>query len=192
MESFLPILFFIGLVLGALVFAGKILFDYISQIKYQNRLLKALRNLDITALSSTEVTPLCQDIVNVIEKELGYFFGAIALLDEKSKGLKRVAISKNPLIETTLKQFSIEYQNQKAIPLTEISNALIQVILDGHQRYTSSLYDIQIGMQPEDVSLKLQSKLGMKGFFIYPLAAKNNVIGVIYFCTLVEKEKLSK
>lgn len=175
-----------------LVILGKVLFDYISQIKYQNRLLKALRNLDITALSSTEVGPLCQEIVNVIEKELGYFFGAIALIDDKTKALKRVAISENPLIAKTLKEFSIQYQNQKEISLAETNNSLIQVILNGQQKYTSSLYDIQVGMQPKDVSDRLQTQLGMKGFFIYPLAAKNRVIGVIYFCTLVEKGKLSK
>ncbi len=190
MFIFLLSLLLIAIIAGLLF--GKHISDQIFQIKYQNRLLKALRNLDITALSSTEVEPLSQQIVDVIQTELGYFFGAIAIVDEKTNSLKRVAISSNPLIEKTLKDFAIEYRSQKAIPLTQVSNALIQVILNGQQRYSSDLYELQIGMQPKEISQKLQEKLGMKGYFIYPLVSKQKVVGVIYYCTLVDKARLSK
>lgn len=154
--------------------------------------MQALRNLDVAVLSTTDLEPFCQDIVNVIKNELGYFFGAVALIDNKIGGLKRIAISDDSNIRSTLRKFSIEYKKQRAIPLNERMNLLIQAISEKRIIYTPNLYDIQIGMQPKEISDTLQRTLGMKGFFIYPLITKDKVIGIIYYCTLVEQNKLSK
>lgn len=163
----------------------------IFELHYQNRLLKALRNLDITAFSTNEIDKTCQGIVDVIREELGYFFGAIALVDDLAGGLRRIAISQSPSINTVLSKLSIPYKKQ-VVFLSEKRNFLIRVMDERKTLFTESLFDIQIGVYPQQTSDYLQKTLNMKGFFIYPIIAKNNVIGVIYYCTTIPKEKFSK
>ncbi|OGE19346.1 hypothetical protein A3J19_02800 [Candidatus Daviesbacteria bacterium RIFCSPLOWO2_02_FULL_41_8] len=170
---------------------GKRVFGQIIQLSFQNKLLIALRHLDIAALPVTEVNPICQEIVNVIRSELGYFFGAIALIDNQAGGLRRIAISQAPELDILISRLPIEYQRQIVL-LTETENLLVKVINTKQSLYTTQLYDIQKGVLPIEISYHLQKTINLKGLFIHPLVTKDGVIGVIYYATLIEKEKLSK
>ncbi len=162
-----------------------------SQITYQNRLLQALRNLDDAALSILEMDKLCQNIVDAIHKELGYFFGAIALVDPVAKGIRRIAISHNDLVVQEISKLPISYKDQ-VVPLSEKNNLLVQSINSKKQLYTTNLYDLQIGVFPKEISDRLQKNLSMKGFFVYPLIARDRIFGVIYYCTLRYREEFTK
>ncbi|MBI2601116.1 GAF domain-containing sensor histidine kinase [Candidatus Daviesbacteria bacterium] len=162
----------------------------VAKLSYQNRLLQALRHLDIAALSTTELEPICQQIVNAIRGELGYFFGAVALIDERLGGLRRIAISEDPRLKEVLRRLPIEYSKQ-VVPFDRKDNTLIQVITDQKSRYTDRLFDLQRGVFSPDISDNMQSTLSMKGFFVYPLVTKRRVLGIMYYCTTVPKEKFS-
>ena len=163
----------------------------VSQLSYQNKLLTALRHLDIAAVPITEVEPVCQEIVDVIHEELGYFFGAIALIDNEAGGLRRVAISNYPELSEVVSRLPIEYKKQ-VVPLNQTDNLLIKTLQKGRSIYTKRLYDIQAGIFPPELSDQLQKTLKIKGLFVYPLIAKHGPIGVIYYCTLIEREKFSQ
>ncbi len=173
------------------ILVGKHVFGQIIQLSFQNRLLIALRHLDIVALPMTEINPICQEIVNVVRNELGYFFGAIALIDNQAGGVRRIAASQAPELDAAINKIPIEYQKQIVL-LTETDNLFIKVIKARQSLYTTRLYDIQKGVLPIEVSENLQSSLKIKGLFVHPLMTKEGVIGVIYYITLIEKEKLSK
>lgn len=167
------------------------IFGQVTQLSFQNRLLVALRHLDIATMSIIEVEPICQKIVNVIGSELGYFFGAVALLDNKAGGLRRIAISSDAELDSIIKKLPIEYSKQ-VIPLIATDNLLIKVLTQRKNLYTTSLHDIQKGIFATELSDKIQKTIRLKGLFVHPLIAKRGVIGVIYYATLVEREKLSR
>ncbi len=162
-----------------------------SQLSYQNRLLKALRSLDIAAISTVEIQPLCQAIVDVVRKELGYFFGVIALVDYKVNGIKRVAISTNDELEKLLETLPIRFKDQ-IVPFSSKENLFIKVINSKQKIFTENLYDIQAGVLPIDVSQKIQKQFNLGGVFLYPLIAKGRVIGIVEYPTQKRKEKISQ
>lgn len=194
-NSTLPIIIFLGLPIFA-AFIFLIIFrktsHRLSQLSYQNRLLKAVRSLDIAALSTTDVDSLCQSIVNAVQKELGYFYGSIAIVDDKVKGVRRIAISDRPEIKAILKLVPIKYKEQ-IILFTNKDNLLVKAIEERTSIETENLYDIQKGIIPFDVSQKIQKTLKIRALFIYPLiTSTNRVIGVIHYAITVEKKKISQ
>lgn len=186
---------FIFLSIAAIIIAafvtGKRIYDQISQLSYHNKLLIALRNLDKVALSTTEVDSICQEIVDVIHDELGYFFGAIALKDDLNGGLRRIAISDYAELSDVVKKLPIEYKKQ-VVPFSQADNLLVKAALEKKDFYTPYLRDVQSGIFPAEFSDKLQQALFIKGLFVYPLITQNGVIGVIYYCTLIERQKFSR
>lgn len=182
-------------VLAVLVVIGiivKSIRDKFSRLSYQNRLLNALRRLDVVALSTTDLKIMCQEIVNAVHVELGYFFSSIALVDEQASGIRRIAISNNPGIKDILESVPIQYTKQ-LIPFTLKHNLLIKVVNERKSAYTNKLYDIQEGIFPQETSNEIQGILKIKGLFAYPLIARNNkVLGVIHYAHITVKEKLSE
>lgn len=187
----LPILF--ELIIFA--FLGPVVFIYvrsrINQLTYQNRLLKALRSLDIAAISTVEIEPLSQAVVNVVRKELGYFFGVIALIDNNQSGIKRIAISYNTQLEEFLKTLPIKFKEQ-VVPFSSKDNLFIKVIDQKEGIFTPNLQDIQRGVVPPEISDKIQKTFNLKGVFLYPLISKNKVIGVIEYPSTIERDKVSR
>lgn len=167
----------------------------INQLKYQNRLLRALRSLDIVALSTTELEPLCQAIVDVIHKELGYFMALIMLVDYEKRCIRRVTLSRIPGGDEILKILPTQIKDQ-VVPLTDEDNTLVKVVNTKNKIYINDLYEIQRGVIPQEITQKLQqqlrSRLNIKGFFLYPLITKNKVIGIIEYPSTLEEGKVPK
>jgi len=161
------------------------------QLSYQNRLLKALRSLDIAAISTVEIQPLSQAIVDVVRKELGYFFGVIALADYKINGIKRVAISTNEQLEQLLKTLPVRF-NDQIVPFNSKDNLFIKVINSQQKTFTENLYDIQAGVLPREFSQKIQREFNLRGVFLYPLITKGRVIGIIEYPTQKKRDQISQ
>src|SRR3989344_391463 len=162
----------------------------LSQLSYQNRLLKALRSLDMTALSTTEPIPLCQAVVDVVNKELGYFYASVALIDEKTNLVRRVAVTTNPQMAEVLKILPVAYREQ-TIPLTMKDNLIIKAINEKKSFHTNNMHDIQIGILTPETSRHIQVSLNLKSLFVYPIFVKNKVTGVMSYGTTIGKEKFS-
>lgn len=165
----------------------------ITQLTYQNKLLQALRNLDKAVLSTLEVGPLCQTIVDLISLELGYMFGAIALVTPDGKNLRRVAISKtqNEQLKKALEIVPIPFHEQM-VSMSSDDNLLVKAIKDRKTYTTNTITDIQIGLFPIYISDKIQQLLAIKQLFIYPLITKDRVIGIIYYASTTFKENVSQ
>lgn len=179
----------LGLELNTL--AAKLETD-MTQLTTQNRLLAAIRSLDIAALSTLDIKRFSQNIVDLIQGELGYLIGVMAIIDEEKGVLKRMAISQtyNPHLQQVLKTLPIPFQYQE-VPLTYTENLLIKVINEKKSHYTEKLYDIQKGIFNPEVSNFIQNSFGIKGTFIYPLISKEKIIGVLYYMSTITKEDIS-
>lgn len=167
------------------------IFGKLKELIYQNRLLSGLRKLDDVVFSSTDLKTVCQGIVNTTRIELGYTFGAIALVDEKIGGIRRIAISNDPKMDAVLKELPIEYE-QQVVPLTMTDNFLVKAVLEKKMVHTTDLYDVQKGIFPKETSRNIQNFLNFKSLYIYPLISTNTVIGIIYYSSQEKLEKVSR
>lgn len=156
----------------------------IDQITRQNRLLTALRQLDSIALSTREIKPLSQFIVELLKKELGYQIGSLALVDQNTNIIRRVAISvaDDARLQGVIKNLPIPYAKQE-VSLDQDDNLLVRAVKERRSYYTENLNDIQRGIFTKEVSDQIQRACGFKGIFIYPLVTKDRVLGVIYYLT---------
>ncbi len=189
MITIIPIL----IISGSVIFIAAVIFvrNWISQLSFQNRLLTALRRLDVAATSSVEIEPLSQAIVEVIRRELGYLFSVIALVDYKLGVIKRVAIAGDEVTNELLRNLPVKFQEQR-VPLNLENNSFVQSVKLRRGIFTENMADIQRGVLPESVSADIQKKLNIKGVFIYPLIIQNRVIGVIEYPITVKRENISK
>ncbi len=164
----------------------------ITQLTRQNKLLGALRRLDMAILSNFEIETLCQTIVDVMHQEFGYITGTIYLVDYQMGYIRRVAISRYPGVDQILKQVApVPFEEQK-ISLDEVDNLLVKTVNERRSFYTTKLFDLQKGLFSEEVAGRIQQAFGFKGVILYPLMSKNSVVGILGFPTTLEQEKLSK
>lgn len=161
----------------------------IEQITRQNKLLTALRQLDSAALSTREIVPLSQYIVELLKRELGYQIGALALIDNEEGSIKRIALSiaDDARLQEIVRNLPIPYHKQ-TVPLTQEDNLLVRAVKDRKNYYTENLHDIQRGIFPPEVSEKIQRESGFRSTYIYPLIAQDRVIGLIYYMTGLTKD----
>ncbi len=180
-----------GILDVALLIIFPILYFKIKQLSQRNKLLKALRSLDEAALAHNDLKIICQEIVNLIRQNLGYFFGAIALVDQESGGIRRIAISYEPQVEKALSIIPIKFSEQ-VVPFTVADNLLIKAFSERKVYYSTKMYDIQRGVLSEELSKQVQAILNVEGIYIYPLVTTNDTIGVIYYFPQIGIEKISK
>lgn len=158
----------------------------INQLTIQNRLLAAIRRLDEAALSSIEIDPLAQALVDVASRELQSPFCGIAIVEEEINHLRRIAIAgyNTQMIREIFKTIPIPY-NKQTISLDRTDNLLVRSILEKKLMSTTQLSEIQRGIFSEETSNQLQHlmEVGMnyKQIYLYPLVTKNKALGVIYF-----------
>lgn len=190
-EPFFFVILLVFILVAGLAFAiGRASASRVAPSSYQNKLAAALRHLDIAAIPITEIETVSQEIVDIVYKELGYSFGAIALVDNEAGGLRRIAISRYPELDEVIRNLPITYQKQ-VVSFDQADNLLIKALKEKKNVYTDYLHDIQRGVFPAEFSDALQKTLGIKGLFIYPLFTKNGPAGVMYYCTIMEKERIS-
>ncbi len=156
--------------------------DKTKQLSRQNQLLLAIQELDrvILTKSVTSIDILAQEVVDLAQEKLGYFFVTIALVDSSVNGIRRVAISKTPGLEN-IRQILHLPINQQIVPFGTIDNLFIKAIND-HKSYSSpQLFDIHRGVFSQAVSDQVQKTLRIRGVFVYPLIANNKAFGVIAY-----------
>jgi signal transduction histidine kinase len=164
----------------------------IEQLSQQNRLLRALRSLDVVALSTTEVKLLCQKIVDVINQELGYTFAVIALVDYEEKTINRVAISLDPSRHEQLAKLTSVPFHQQVVYFSDKRNLFNKVVSEGKVHYTDNLYDIQIGVLPEEDSRSIQREFELKTIIAHPLVIREKVVGILEYASTVKKENITE
>ncbi len=179
-------------ILIAGVFIGRKIFTKISHLSSQNRLLRALRSLDVVALSATEIESLAQAIVNVIHKELGYTFAIIALVDYEARLIRRVAISLDPNSSDMLQSIVPVQFKQQVVSFDNKANLFNKVIAEKKIVITENLYDIQIGVLPKETSDRITKTYDLKTIYLHPLFSRGNVVGILEYASTVKKDKISQ
>ena len=145
----------------------------------RNKRLAALRKLDEVMMSSTtSLSEVAQKVTDAIAFELGFEVGVLALIDEKSNMLKRVAMSNTITGIQAKKHLPVPYE-QLEISLAYENNLSVKAAKNGKMYITHDLYDVFVPAFDRELSKKIQETVNIKTSFIYPVKVKGKTIGVI-------------
>ena len=181
--------FILGVVLGYFIF--KILNRNITKsLDTRNQVLTALRKLDEIMMASLGLEDVAQRVTDAVAFELGFEIGVLALIDERTQSLKRVAMSRTPVGLETQKFLPIPYR-QVAIPLTHKENLLVQSLDEGKMKITHDMFEIFKPTLDKYTSLRIQQTIGIKTSLVYPLSVRGKKIGVMIFSIRREERELS-
>ena len=156
------------------------------------RVFESLWRIEKEVLETVDFEEAAKRIVNIVFTELGYInFGyevvVLTLLDEKEKVLKRIAISETETAARFLKETPIPFEDI-IIPLYATQNLLIKAITNKKRYITDNIAELFVpAVDPEWVR-SFDDVVGNKASIVYPIIAKDRVLGVMIF-TLSKSER---
>jgi signal transduction histidine kinase len=152
------------------------------ELAIRNQTLSTLRKMYEIMNSSFGVEETAQKLIEAIVGELGFAKAFIALIDNKEKVLKTLALSpSNDKEQEILNTFGRPIKNF-VVPLSLKDNYCIKCIDQNHPRMTNNLYDVIMPMIDETASEKLAEALDIKTTVIFPLKFANETLGVLTIC----------
>lgn len=167
-----------------------------SQSDYQKKTFDALWEIEKVVLETLDFEEATGKVVNIILTQLGYLqLGyqviVLTLLDQEKNELRRIAISETESAAKFLKASPIPF-HEITISLDVKENLLVQAIEQRKMLTTDKVADVlQPAISREWVE-KFQKQLGIKTSLVYPVLAKDKVLGSLIFSLTKEKEKITE
>ena len=120
--------------------------------------------------------------------EAGFQIVSIFTYNKDRNILERVGISK---AKSAVSESVDENVFLKEIPLVLTNNIIIQAINGREIKFSETLENLLFAEDAKDVADNVQQIMGIKSVVVYPLIAKNQLIGAMVFClSYVENELL--
>jgi len=153
---------------------------------------KALIDLQKILLDTLDFDKVIDKVVNAMLfdlgfVELGYKVIVLTLYDEKSKVLKRIALSQTEQAERALKASSVPFR-EIDIPISASDNFLIRTLKTKKPMVTHYWPDIFRPILSDEDALKNQTAAGIKTSMLFPITVRNQAIGVMIF-SMIKSEK---
>lgn len=124
-------------------------------------------------------------VVNSLLKELGYLNSGyrivvLSLVDEKSGGLRRIALSETIEAIRAVEASTIPFE-KIVIPFSATDNLGIKVLREGKPMVTSYWPDLLSPPLTPEAALRNQQASGIKTSMVYPVFSAGNAIGTLIF-----------
>lgn len=150
--------------------------EYLELVE-KNRALEAAYELYNIILSSLDFEVMAQKIADIIPQKLGYETGVLALVNEETQTLNRIAISMTSGGFAALKYLQIPFENI-VIPLDYETNTCIKALKTGEQQISDSLYDVIKPSVSKENAIKVQEAMNTKISIVTPLTKGEKRIGI--------------
>lgn len=147
----------------------------------KNQSLTILRHLDQVIISSLGISEMAQKIVDTVSWELGYKGGFLILMDRERKNLKAAALSNTPHYQAVQKMLPIKLTDYSLPINSDPSNFVIKSVNERKILYTDDFRDLYVPAISADLAQDIQAKIQARHNLVYPLIAKNEVLGVLIF-----------
>lgn len=145
----------------------------IKRLEERDKAFRATTELNEIILDTLDFKLAAQRIANAIPQLLGYQTGVLALVDEKEKVLKRVAISETSGGVAALQFLEVPF-SQISIKLNEKDNFCIKALKENKMVYTTELYDVLRPVISLENSNKVQEMMGTQTTLVFPIYSKDN------------------
>lgn len=158
------------------------------ELAERNKTLSLLRKIDAVILSKvTDIQQIAQQVTNIVVDETEYIKLIIILLfDQKKNILYTLATSQTE----SVRRAELEVNNAFhtiTLPLAEESNIIVTSVKEKRMKRTNHLADLLPSITPDEAKT-IQEIIGNTSLLIYPLIAREEIIGAIIL-GIDEKEK---
>ncbi len=192
----------LSVLVGALVGVGVtlILRKKVRRINESNKRFKSvfesIWRIEKAVLEIVDFEQATKEVVNIILTELGYVnYGyeviVLTLVDQEKKGLRRIAISNTEAAGKFLQATPIPF-NSIVIPFSAAENLSIKAINERKMFTTQNVSDVLEPALSKEWVDKFQQTLGIKTSMVFPIIAKEKVLGSLIFSLSKTKEEISE
>ncbi|MBN1262902.1 MAG: GAF domain-containing sensor histidine kinase [Candidatus Pacebacteria bacterium] len=162
----------------------------LTDLSEKNRVLAALRRLNLIIMESLEMESLCQKIVDTLSVELKCSFGLIGIIDETRNRFYFKAINKDSRLARLFRQKHIKIE-ESYLSLEEKNNSINQSISLKKKISAKKIADILCPLFPRKKLQGWQKIVKISTCRIYPIISKTNVLGAMVFGWKKAKHKIS-
>ncbi len=140
----------------------------IETLAERNKAYIATTTLNAIILQTLDLQSLTERIANTIPGFLGYQTGVLAVVDEKKRVLKRIAVSNTPSASAALKSLEVPFHDIE-IGLDETENYCIKALLENKIYITTHLFDVLRPAISEENATRVQEAMHTRTTLVYPL-----------------------
>lgn len=169
--------------------------DHINQELYKKSAELAERNKALSLLGAIEEIILssavsqekiAQQVTSLLVIQAAFQIVSIFIYDKEKNALVRVGTSnaKGNAGETDTTLYL------SSIPLTQTSNVIIQAINERQIKFSHSLDYLLFSSDQAELADDVQQKMGVKSAVVFPLVARNQLIGAMVICLTHTEEEL--
>lgn len=145
----------------------------IARLEERNKAFSATIALNSIILQTLDFNKVSQLIADAIPKFFGYQTGVLAVVNEETHELQRIAISQTTGGSAALESLEIPFESI-AISLDENENYCIKALKENKVLITHDLYDVLRPVVSKENSRIVQNKMGTKTTLIYPIYSLEN------------------
>lgn len=156
-----------------------------AKLELERRNLLTLQKITTTLVSNLDFKTTTKEIVNTITKDLGYVQGGLFLINKKEKYLYCHAASETFFFKKAIKLLKKPFREYRA-PFT-IKNFVMKSVLTGKIFIGKQVRDFLCPAVPEKFADFAQKIARIKSNVSLPIIVKDEIIGVLMFCSKKEK-----
>ncbi len=158
-------------------------------------IFESIWRIEKAVLETTSFEESTKRVVNIILTELGYVNNGyevivLSLLEEEKNALRRIAISNTQSAEKFLEATPIPFKDI-IIPLSATQNLSVRAIRERKMFVTNEVADVLLPALSHEWVDGFQKTLGIKTTIVFPIVAKDKVLGSLIFSLSKEKEKIT-
>lgn len=181
----------VSLLLAVILFRQRIKFQQELEDRYKT--LLSFHRIYQLILEDLDYEIIIQRIADIIPNELRFATGVLAILDEKTGTLKRIAASQTRQAAEAIQfinTLSVPFEKIE-IPISDPNNIMAKAIREKKAFISTDIYDVLGPVLPREEAKRVQDIMGTKTTFSYPIFIKNRPIGVFIASTKKQHHELS-
>lgn len=160
------------------------------------KVFESIWKIEKAVLETVDFNEATKQVVNVILTELDYIHSGyevivLTLLDNEKKVLRRIAISNTEAAEHFLRATPIPFSDI-VIPLWANQNLSVRAINERKRFVAENVSDILVPAIDREWVDNFQSTLGIETSIVYPIIAKEKVLGTLIFSLSKPEFKISE
>lgn len=146
-------------------------------------------------LRQLEFPKLVQEVVDSVfdglnANQMGYAFVSLLMPDYKENVLKNVAISRTKKAQEMMNLISASYFEKVILPLESETNVLSRAFRESKSYICKDWAELFTQVISAEEAQKVQSQLGVKTVFVYPLISGPEVLGILRFDLTKDEEDM--
>lgn len=159
-------------------------------------IFQSIWKIEKAVLETVDFEESTKRVVNIILTELGYINSGyeiivLSLLDNEKGVLRRIAISRTQAAENFLKSTPIPFKDI-VIPLSAVTNLSVRSINERKAFTTENVHEVLMPALSKEWVDSFQKVLGIKTTLVYPIVAKDKVLGSLIFSLSKDKELITE